>query len=228
MHEHRPGHLAHRQPQRSQHLLAVAPGGALVVTETLADPAAEPAGVPAVALPCRQPGAQLVVALEHGPAPQPLGDLAGRVDDERRPAGSGDAVDPALATAAMVDAGRGEARPDRQGRHRVAGLVPGRLDGRPPGRPEAGEAAAVVTLPDPPVVHDRLVVITDDPAELGPDPRESGLLGWPHGGGRFTWAACPGAGGAGRSGGPGGAAAPTRAPARRPVRRPPRRRPARS
>ena len=82
----------------------------------------------------------------------------------------------ALVVPAVVDAGRTEARPYRQRRYRVTGFVPGGLHGRRPGRPEAGKAAAVVALPDPCVVHDGLVVVADDPAQLGLDPGQGTSL----------------------------------------------------
>src|SRR6516162_6355566 len=79
VHEQRPGHVTDRQPQRGEQLLAVPPGAAFVAAEALTplpQGAAEAPRVPAVALPGRQPRTQLVVVLEHGPAPQPLRDLA--------------------------------------------------------------------------------------------------------------------------------------------------------
>jgi len=176
VHEHRPGHLADRQPLRGQHLLAVAPCAAFVIPEALAEGPAKPPCIPAVALPRRQPCAQLVIVLEHGPVPQPFRDLAGRVDDEGQVRRSRDAVDPALAGAAMVDAGRAEARPDGQRGHRMTGLMPGCLDRCLPGGRKAGEAAAVVALPDPSAVHDGFVVVADDPAQLSLDPGQGALV----------------------------------------------------
>ena len=161
MHQQRPGHLADREPQRGQQLLAVPPRTAFIVAEELAQGVTEPPGVPAVALPGRQPRAQLVVAFERGPVPQPLRDLAGRVDDERQVGSALDAMDPALIAAAVVDAGGAEPGPYRQRRHRMAGFVPGRLHGRLPGAREPRKAAAVITLPDPDPVHNGLVVIAD-------------------------------------------------------------------
>src|SRR5262249_39726832 len=89
-------------------------------------------------------------------------------------------MQPPLRGAAVVDAGRAEACTHFQGGHRVASLVPGRGDSRLPGGHQAGKASAVVTLPDPLVVHDRLVVVADHPAELRPDPGQLALLGRPH------------------------------------------------
>src|SRR5712691_307063 len=180
MHEQRPGHLADLEPLRRQHPLAVAPGTAFIAAEALAERPAETARVAAIALPRRQPCAQLLIALEHGPVHQPLRDLAGRVDDERQIASRPDAMDAAFVVAAVMDAGRAETRPDCQCRDRVAGLMPGRPDGCLPGRPEAGIAAAVVALPDPSVVHDGLVVVADDPAQLGLDRGQDTRLGWLH------------------------------------------------
>src|ERR1017187_2730338 len=57
---------------------------------------------------------------------------------------------------------------------------PGGLDAPLRGRPEAGKAAAVVALPDPGVVHDGLVVVADDPAQLSPDCGEDALVGRCH------------------------------------------------
>src|SRR5439155_363472 len=85
-----------------------------------------------------------------------------------------------LGAAAVVNAGRAEAGPQFQRGHRVARLVPGGPDGRLPRGREAGEAAAVVALPDPLVVHDGLVVVAGDPAQLGPDPGQLALLRWRH------------------------------------------------
>jgi hypothetical protein len=171
-----PGHLADGQPQRGQHVLAAAPCATFIVAEARGEGLAEVLRVPAVALPRPQPFAQFVIVVKHGPVHQPLRDLAGRVDDEREIAGPPDAMDPALVVPAVVDAGRAEARPYRQRGYRVTGLVPGRLHGCLPGRHEAGKAAAVVALPDPRVVHDGLVVVADDPAQLSLDPGQGTSL----------------------------------------------------
>src|ERR1700730_8335594 len=171
-----PGHLADGQPQGGQCVLAEAPCATFIVAEAAAEGPAEVLRVPAVALPRPQPRAQFLIAVEHGPVHQPFRDLAGRVDDEREVTGRPDAMDPALVVPAVVDAGRTEARPYRQRRYRVTGFVPGGLHGRRPGRPEAGKAAAVVALPDPCVVHDGLVVVADDPAQLGLDPGQGTSL----------------------------------------------------
>src|SRR5580692_9262460 len=170
MDEQGPGHLPDPQPQRGQQLLAAAPRAEFIGAESPADGPAEVPCIAAVALPGGQPRTQVVIALQHGPAHQPLRDLAGRVDHERQVAGPPDAVHPALGAAAVMDAGRAETRPHGQRRDRVAGFMPGRPRGRRPGRRQAGKAAAVVPLPDPLVVDDRLVVVADDPAQLGLDP----------------------------------------------------------
>ena len=85
-------------------------------------------------------------------------------------------MDPALGTAAVMDAGRAEPRPYGQRRYRVTGFVPGRPRGGRPGRGKAGKAAAVVTLPDPRNVHDGLVVVADEPAQLSLDPGQDALV----------------------------------------------------
>jgi hypothetical protein len=90
---------------RDQRLLAVPPCGHLVVAEPGRDAAPEPARVATVGAPGRQPGTQLIVTGRHRPVPQPLGDLAGRVDDERVVCGGLDAVNPALGAGALADAG---------------------------------------------------------------------------------------------------------------------------
>jgi len=105
VHEQRPGQLADPRPQWNQRLLAMPPGGDLVGTESRGDPAPEPPCVAAVGPPGRQPRAQFVVAGQHRPVPQPLGDLAGRVDDVPLLAATLDAVDPALTSRAVADAG---------------------------------------------------------------------------------------------------------------------------
>jgi hypothetical protein len=166
MHQQRPGHLADREPPRRQHGLAVAPGGYLVGAEPRPDRPAEPPGIAAVPPPGPQPAAQLVVALQHGPVHQPLGHLAARIDHERQLAAAGDAMHPALAAPAVMNAGRAERGADRERGHRVPGLMPGRAHARRPGRGERRVAAALVALPDPAVVHDRLIVIPDQPAQL--------------------------------------------------------------
>src|SRR5260370_37423322 len=89
-------------------------------------------------------------------------------------------MDPAVVIAAEVDAGRGEARAYRQRGDHMTGFVPGHLDGGRPGRPETGAGAAVITLHGPGVVHDGLVVVSDDPAQLSLDPRQHALLGRLH------------------------------------------------
>ena len=83
MYKQRPCNLADPQPLRDQHLLAVTPGTELVRTEAVPHAEPEPPRVAAVAAPGRQPGAQLIVVGQHGPVPQPLGDLARGVHDER-------------------------------------------------------------------------------------------------------------------------------------------------
>src|SRR5271166_3020300 len=158
------------------------PGGKLVATEAHSDPVPEPPRVAAVGTPGRQPRAQLVVAGQHRPFPQPLGHLARRVDDERLLTATLDAMDPALADGAVADAGRTEPRSDGQRGHRVPGFVPGRPHRRGPGRRVAGRGAEVVTLPDPRLVHDGLVVVADKPGQFGLDLDEGpGLCGGHHG-----------------------------------------------
>src|SRR5450755_1214051 len=102
VHEQRPGHLADLEPPGGQQLLAVAPSAHLVLPEAPADGPAKPPGVAAVALPRRQPRAQVLVAVQHGPVHQPLGDLARRVDDKGQLGGTGDAMHPALAAASVA------------------------------------------------------------------------------------------------------------------------------
>src|SRR5207342_2004897 len=176
MDEQCPGHLPDLQPQRGQCLLAVTPCAQLVVAEARAKGPAEVPCVPAIALPRAQPCAPLVVALEHRPAHQPFGDLARRVDDERQLAGTPDAMNPALGAAAVMNAGRAEACPYLQRGHRMACFVPGRPDGCLPRGREGGKAAAVVALPDPFAVHNGLVVVADDPAQLSLDLGQVTLL----------------------------------------------------
>src|SRR5208283_2535577 len=105
----------------------------------------------------------------------------GRVDDERQLAHAPDPVHPPGAVAAVVDAGRTEAGPDGQRGHGVAGLVPCRADGRGTGGQVAGRVPAVVTLPDPAVVHDRLVVVAHQARKLGPDRGQVAFFGRLHG-----------------------------------------------
>ncbi len=181
VHEQRPGYLADPRPERGQRLLALPPGGRLVAAEPGRDVAPEPARVTAVRPPGRQPCAQLVVAGRHRPVPQPLGDLTRRIDDERPVTAALDAVYPALGTGTVPDAGRAEPGSDGQRGHRVAGFVPGRPHRRRPGRGVAGrgpEDPEVVTLPDPDLVHDGLVVVADEPGQFGLDPGQGpGLRG---------------------------------------------------
>jgi hypothetical protein len=180
MHEQRPGHLADPQPQRRQHLLAMPPGPELVVPEARPHPLPEPPRVTSVVTPRRQPGAQLVIVGHQRPVPQPLGDLACRVDDEPLDAPAGHLVHPPLAIKPVPDAGRTEPRPDLQRGNGVPGLVPGRPHRRRPGGRVARRGAPVVTLPDPHLVHDRLVVVPDEPAQLGPDRGQVPGLGGRH------------------------------------------------
>ncbi len=189
VHQQRPGHLADAQPQRGQRPLAVPPGGHLVPCETPAvahgDPVPEPPGVPAIGAPGRQPRPQLIVVGEDRPVPQPFGDLARRVDDERlltAVSGQPDAVDAALAAAPVPDAGRAEPGSDGQRGHRVPGLVPGGPYRRGPGRRVAGCRAQVVTLPDPLLVDDGFVVVADEPGEFGLDLGQGPGLRGCHGG----------------------------------------------
>src|ERR1022692_942147 len=114
MHEERPGHLSDLQPQRGQHFLCVAPCAEFIAAEPADEGPAEAPCVSAVALPGGQPCAQVVVALEHGPVHQAFCDLPRCVDDERPVTGCPHAMDPALATAAVMDAGRTEPRSYRQ------------------------------------------------------------------------------------------------------------------
>src|SRR6476620_11464044 len=50
-----------------------------------------------------------------------------------------------------------------------AGTVPGRPHRRGPGRGVTGRGREVVTLPDPGLVHDGLVVVADEPGQFGLD-----------------------------------------------------------
>jgi hypothetical protein len=151
---------------RAQHLLAEPPGRELVIAEHRPHPVPEPARVAAVAAPGRQPGAQPVVVVERGPVAQPLGDLARRVDDERPLAATRHAVHPALAGTPVPDARGAEPRPDLQRGDDMPGLVPGRPHRRRPRGGIARRRAQVVPLPDPPLVHDRLVVVPDEPGQF--------------------------------------------------------------
>ena len=169
MYEQRPGQLADPQPQRGQRPFAVPPGGHLVVSEARGYPAPEPPCVAAVGAPGRQPRTQFVVAGEHRPVPQPLGDLARRVDDERLLTCTLNTMHPALAGRTVADASRAEPGPDGQCGHRMAGFVPGRPHRRGPGGRVAGRGAKVVTLPDPRLVHDGLVVVAGQPDQFGLD-----------------------------------------------------------
>src|SRR5260370_715636 len=111
-------------------------------------------------------------------------DMAGRVDDEPLLTAALDAADAALADSAVTsrtvaDAGGAEPGPDGQRRDRMPGLVPGRPHGRLPSGREACRGAQVVTLPDPRLMDDRLVVVADEPGQFGLDlgqgPRLRGL-----------------------------------------------------
>src|SRR5712691_11315611 len=62
--------------------LRVAPGADLVRAESSLHRPAEMSCVAAIVPPGAQPVRQLVVAVEHRPGRQPLGDLPGRVDHE--------------------------------------------------------------------------------------------------------------------------------------------------
>ena len=182
VHEQRPGELTDPQPPRDQHLLAVPPRRHLVTAEAGGDPAPEPPCVAAVGAPGRQPRPQFVVAGRQGPVPQPLGDLARRVDDEPLLATALDTVHPALGARTMPDARGAEPRPDGQRGHRVAGFVPGRPHRRGPGGRVAGGGAEVVALPDPGLVHDGLVVVADEPGQFGLDLGQGPGLRGRHGG----------------------------------------------
>jgi hypothetical protein len=145
----------------------VPPGPELVIAEARAHAEPEPPRVTAVPAPRRQPRAQLVVVGQHGPVPQPLGDLAGRVHDERLRSAARHCVHPPLAGVAVPDADRAEPRAHGQRRDGMPGFVPGRPHGRKPGRPVGGRIAAFVALPDPHLVHDGLVVVADEPVKFG-------------------------------------------------------------
>ena len=85
---------------------------------------------------------------------------------------------PALGARTVPDAGRAEPGSDGQRGYRVAGFVPGRPHCRGPGRGVTGRGPQVVTLPDPGLVHDGLVVVTDEPGQFGLDPGQGpGLRG---------------------------------------------------
>ena len=179
VHQQRPGQLPDPRPQRGQSLLAVPPRRGFVVPEPGPHPVPEPPGVAAVVTPARQPGAQLLVIGWLRPVPQLLSQLTRRVDDEPVVGGAAHPVHPSLAVAPVPDAGRAEPRPDRQRGHRVPRLVPRRLHRRRPRGRVASRGATVISLPDPDLVHDRLVVVPDQPAQLGLD-----LCHDPRGGGR--------------------------------------------
>jgi len=85
-----------------------------------------------------------------------------------------------LAGPALADAGRAEPLPGRQRGDHVSGLMPGRPHCRRPGGREARRAAEVVTLPDPYLVHDRLVVVAGESAQFGPDPGQAPRLARRH------------------------------------------------
>src|SRR5258706_2259713 len=60
-------------------------------------------------------------------------------------------------------------------------LMPGCAGRRLPRRPEGGVAAGVVALPDPQLMHQRLVVVADQPAQLTVDSSQhAGLRGREH------------------------------------------------
>jgi hypothetical protein len=166
VHKQRPGHLADPQPVRGQQLLAKPPGRELIIAEHRTHPVPEPACVAAVAAPGRQPGAQPVIVVKHGPVPQLLGDLARSVDDERPLTPARHPVHPALTGAPVPDAGRAEPRPDLKRGDDMPGLVPGRPHRRRPRGRIARRRAEVISLPDPPLVHDRLVVVPDEPGQV--------------------------------------------------------------
>jgi hypothetical protein len=188
VYQQRPRHLPDPRPHRDQHLLAVPPGPEFVLPEYRTHPVPEPPRVAAVAAPGRQPGAQPVVVVQHGPVPQPLGDLARSVDDERPLAPARHPVHPALAGTTVPDAGRAEPRSDLKRGHDMPGLVPGRLYRRRPRWRVARRRAQVIPLPDPPLVHDRLVVVPDQPGQVGANRRQAPRLGWRHLGWRhLSW-----------------------------------------
>jgi len=102
----------------------------------------------------------------------------------------------------VPDARRAEPRPHGQRGDRVPGLMPGGLHGGGPGRGVAGGSADVVALPDPPLVHDRLVVIADQAGELGADLGQGRAARWCHfrrrgalGVGLLGWGGAVGGGG---------------------------------
>jgi hypothetical protein len=167
MHQQGPGHLADPQPQRRQYPLAVPPGGELVLPEPRTHPVPEPPRIAAVVAPGRQPRAQLVIIGQHGPVPQPLGDLPRYVDDERLLAPAGHPVHPPCAVKPVPDAGRAEPRAHVQRGDDVPGLVPRRPHRRRPGGRVTRRGAEVVPLPDPDFVHDRLVVVAREPGQVG-------------------------------------------------------------
>src|SRR5580692_9607444 len=169
------GYLADLQALGGEEYLGVAPGGELVGAEAGADVRAEPACVAAVVPPGGQPAAQPVV-VEQGPCAELFGDLTGGVHHEGQVAGWLDAMHPALGVTASVDAGRAEPGPQDERGHGVTSLVPRGDDACPPGVAERGEVAAVVATPEPQVVHDGFVVVTDQPAQLGPDRGQRPLL----------------------------------------------------
>ena len=178
MHQQRPRELADRQPVRGQQRHRVAPGGGFVAAEPVPEAGPESAGVPAVGAPAGQPAPQVLVGLRQRPVPQALGDLARGGDDEGLVTAALDRVHPAGGRPAGPDAGRAEPRSHRERGDRVPGLVPGGLHGGGPGGGVAGGETALVPLPDPGLVHDRLVVVADQPGKLGLDHGQRPLPGW--------------------------------------------------
>jgi phosphoglycolate phosphatase len=169
VHQQRPGLLADPHPQRGQQLHAVPPRRHLVGAELGLDAGAEPPCVTAVVTPSGQEAGHLSVGAWQRPVAQPLRDLSGRVDDERVRTGAADLVHPSLAAGPLPDAGRREPGAGRQRRDHVPGLVPRGDDRRCPGRPVRRLVTAGIPLPDPLIVHDRLVIVTDEAVEFGPD-----------------------------------------------------------
>src|SRR5215469_6234590 len=163
-----PGKLADFRPQRDKDGLAVPPGTDLVGAESGSHRLSEMPCVAAVGLPGGQPLGEFAVVWQD-PGHQPLGDLAGRVDHESAIGRPPDPVHPSFAVRAMVNAGRAELGSDRERGDGVAGFVPRGPDDGDPGRAVGGIATAVVALPDPVLVHHRLVVVPDQPGKLGVD-----------------------------------------------------------
>src|SRR5262245_31921890 len=144
---------------RHEHSLAVSPGARLIGREHARYAAAEPPGVSAVRAPRGQPPFELVLAFQHRPAHQPLSDLPGGVDDESLVPGTPDPMHPAFGLRAVRNACRAELGACRERRDSVSSFVPRGPDRGPPRRAVRRVTAALVALPDPSLMHERLIVV---------------------------------------------------------------------